>query len=109
VAALDRVAELTPDVRPLRAFGQLPAAGPRRRAGLRRPGRPRLRRLVPAGLAEAVRRPDRRVRRIADPALRPVPAPRHPGPALLRRRAEDRGRSGLWGRSGAPWTAGNSP
>ena len=54
-AALDRVAELAADVRPLRALGELPVGGPRGRARLRRPRRPRLRRLGQAGLAEALR------------------------------------------------------
>ena len=34
------IAELAPDVRSLRPLGQLPVGGPRRRARLRRPGRP---------------------------------------------------------------------
>ena len=76
-AALDRLAELAADVRPLRAFGQLPVGGPRRRAGLRRAGRPGLRRLVPAGLAEAIRRPDRRPRRLIGPRHAASSPPQH--------------------------------
>ena len=57
------VEELAPDVRSLRALGQLPLGRPRGRDGLRRPRRPRLRRLGQTGLAPALRRPARGVRR----------------------------------------------
>ena len=62
-AALDRIEELAPDVRSLRALGQLPLGGPRGRGRLRRPRRPRLRRLGQTGVAPALRRPARGVRR----------------------------------------------
>ena len=57
------VEELAPDVRSLRALGQLPLGRPRGRDRLRRPRRPRLRRLGQTGVAPALRRPARGVRR----------------------------------------------
>ena len=56
VAALDGLAQLAADVRPLRPQRHLPLGRPRRRARARLPDRPRLRRLGEDRLAGALRR-----------------------------------------------------
>ena len=62
-SALDRGEEFAADVRSFRALGQLPVGGSRCRARLRRPRRPRLRRMGQTGVAPVLRRPARGARR----------------------------------------------